>query len=336
MAQHVEPDALDILGRHVAPALQEGAGAGGEGEGDGRARRGSVADHPFERQFVAGGLARGENDVDDVILHAVIDVDFVHDRAGLDDLAGIDHGRHVELRRGGRHQVEDLPLLRFRRVADAQFEHEPVELGFGKLVGALLLQGILRGEDQERIGQLVGLIADGHLPLLHRFEQRALDLGRGAVDLVGEDQVREERAVLDRELARARVVNQRADQVRREQVGGELDALKTGLDTVGQRFDRERLCEAGNPFQEDVSVGEQAREQAVHQIFLAHHHSGHFRLQRRDPAACVADFRRDFFSRFRHVRSGCLPAAGCADKFSDTRMPKTFDQKFQFATASCN
>jgi hypothetical protein len=35
--------------------------------------------------------------------------------------------------------------------------------------------------------------ADGHLPLLHRFQQRGLRLGRRAVDFVGQDDVREQR-----------------------------------------------------------------------------------------------------------------------------------------------
>jgi len=39
----------------------------------------------------------------------------------------------------------------------------------------------------------VGLVADRHLPLLHRLEEGALHLGGGAVDLVGEDDLREDR-----------------------------------------------------------------------------------------------------------------------------------------------
>ena len=171
--------------------------------------------------------------------------------------------------RGSRHQIENLPLLRFRRITDVQLEHEAVELRFGQLIGAFLLERILRGENEERIGQRIGLVADRDLAFLHRFEQRALHLGRRAIDFVGQDQVRKNRAELGRELAAARIVNQRADQVRRQQVGRELQPLKAGLDAGGQRLDGERLGEAGHAFEQDVAVGEQAEQEPVDQIFLA-------------------------------------------------------------------
>ena len=45
--------------------------------------------------------------------------------------------------------------------------------------------------------------ADGDLALLHRFEQGGLRLGRRAVDLVGQDDVGEDRAVQELEHALA-------------------------------------------------------------------------------------------------------------------------------------
>ena len=54
-------------------------------------------------------------------------------------------------------------------------------------------------------------VADGHLPLLHRFQQRALNFGRRAVDFVGQDQVGKDRAKLRREFAGARIIDERAD-----------------------------------------------------------------------------------------------------------------------------
>ena len=93
---------------------------------------------------------------------------------------------------GGR--GEDLLLFFVRWVADPDIEHEAVELGFGQGVGAFLLDGILGGDDEERVREVQGLLADGDLTLLHGLEQRGLGLGRGPVDLVGEDDVREDRA----------------------------------------------------------------------------------------------------------------------------------------------
>ena len=94
--------------------------------------------------------------------------------------------------RGGH--PDDLELLVLARVVDQDVEHEPVELGLGQRIGAFLLDRVLRGQDEERVGQPVPLAADGDLPLLHRLEQRGLGLGRGAVDLVGQDDVGEDRA----------------------------------------------------------------------------------------------------------------------------------------------
>ena len=81
----------------------------------------------------------------------------------------------------------------FDGIADLHLQHEPVHLRFGKRIGSLLLDRVLRGKHQERLGELERLFADRHLALLHRLEQRALHLGGGAVDLVRQDEVGEDR-----------------------------------------------------------------------------------------------------------------------------------------------
>ncbi len=75
--------------------------------------------------------------------------------------------KHAELGRGSRHGVENRALLVAGRVADVDLEHETVELRFGELICAFLLNGILRREYKERIGQRIRCIADRDLPLLH-------------------------------------------------------------------------------------------------------------------------------------------------------------------------
>ena len=88
----------------------------------------------------------------------------------------------------------DVQLLLLARVVDHDVEHEAVELGLGQRIGPLLLDRVLRGQDEEGVGQAVPLAADGDLALLHRLEEGRLGLGRGAVDLVGQDDVGEDRA----------------------------------------------------------------------------------------------------------------------------------------------
>ena len=134
---------------------------------------------------------------------------------------------------GARHEVENLPLLGARRVADLELEHEAVHLRLGQRIGAFLLDGILRGQHEERFVELEGLVADGDLLFLHGFEQRALHLGGRAVDFVGEDEVGEDRAFARGEAAGLRVVNLRADDVGGQHVRRELEAGE--LDVDGRR-----------------------------------------------------------------------------------------------------
>ena len=131
---------------------------------------------------------------------------------------------------GARHQVENLPLLGARRVADFQFQHEAVNLRLGQRIGAFLLDGILRGQHEERFFELEGLFADGDLFFLHGFEQRALHLGGRAVDFVGQDEVGEDRAFARGEAAGLRIVNLRADDVGGQHVRRELQARKLHVD----------------------------------------------------------------------------------------------------------
>jgi len=103
---------------------------------------------------------------------------------------------------------------------------------------------------------------------LHGLEQRALHLRRGAVDLVGQDQVREDGAELGRELALGHVVDDGAYEVGRQEVGRELDARELGVDGVTQRADRQRLGQAGYTFEQHVAARQQADEDALDHVLL--------------------------------------------------------------------
>ena len=73
-------------------------------------------------------------------------------------------------------------------------QHEAVELRLGQRKGALVLDRVLGGEHHERRRHLVADAVNRDLALLHRLEQRRLRLGRGPVDLVGQHDLREDRA----------------------------------------------------------------------------------------------------------------------------------------------
>ena len=114
----------------------------------------------------------------------------------------VEHRRDLVLVDAGGEPI-DPPLLLGLGIGDEDLEQEPVELGLGQGIGPLLLDRVLRGQHEERVGQGMAAAAGGDLPLLHRLEQGGLGLGRGAVDLVGQDQVGEDRPLDEAQLARA-------------------------------------------------------------------------------------------------------------------------------------
>ena len=152
------------------------------------------------------------------------------------------------------------------RELDQQLEEEPVELGFGQRIGPLHLERVLGGQHEERRHKPVGRAGDGDRPLLHGLEQGRLGLGRGPVDLVGQEQVGEDRPALKLELAapfRRFEHDVGADQVGRHQVGGELDALKLQAEGVGQRPHQQGLAQPGHPFEQHVPAGDQGGQRVV-------------------------------------------------------------------------
>jgi hypothetical protein len=81
-------------------------------------------------------------------------------------------------------------------------------------------------------------------------------------------------------------VDQRARDVRGQQVGRELDAMEGGMDGGGQGADAHGLGQAGHAFEQHVAVGQQPDQQPVHQLFLADDDPAHFCPQPADPAGC--------------------------------------------------
>ena len=95
---------------------------------------------------------------------------------------------------------------------------------------------------------------------------------RGAVDFVRENDVAEDRPLLDDELLIVGLIHQRADEVRRQKIGRELDALETGVNAIGQTLHSSGLGQTRHAFDQDVAIGEEAKQHAVDQIILADDH----------------------------------------------------------------
>ena len=178
----------------------------------------------------------------------------------------------AHLLEAGDHPLDDDELLGGARVVDEHLQHEPVDLRLGKRIGPVGLDRVLRRHDQEGVGQGVGLPADGDLALLHRFEQGALHLGRGPVDLVGQDQVGEDRAERHLELAELLVVDPRADDVGRHEVGRELDALELDAERVGEGLHRQRLGQSGHALDEQMAARHERDDHPLEERVLADDH----------------------------------------------------------------
>ena len=158
------------------------------------------------------------------------------------------------------------------RVADADPRGEAVALRLGQRVGAVHLDRVLRGDHEERAAQPVGDAVHRDLVLGHALQQRGLGLGRGAVDLVRDHDVREHRPGAELELLGAPVVDRHAGDVAGQQVRGELDPAHRAVDRDRQRLGQRRLADARHVLDQEVPLGEQRDERDAHDVRLAHEH----------------------------------------------------------------
>src|SRR5207249_1859852 len=126
---------------------------------------------------------------------------------------------------------------------------------------------VLRRQHQERGRQGESLLADRHLPFLHCLQQRGLHLRRRTVDLVGQDEIREDGAELGIKGAGVLVVDAGADQVRGDQVGRELDSLELTVDDPGGGFNRQRLGQSGYPLDQHMAACQERDQNPLqHQV----------------------------------------------------------------------
>ena len=107
-------------------------------------------------------------------------------------------------------------------VVDGDLQHEAVQLGLRQRICSFIFDRVLCRQNGEERRQLVRFAVDGHLTLFHRFEQRGLSFGRRAIDLIGQQQVGEDRPMAQRERRSRHVENVCAGDVGRHQIGGEL------------------------------------------------------------------------------------------------------------------
>ncbi len=84
----------------------------------------------------------------------------------------------------------------------------------------------------------------------------------------------EDRSRLELEPAVLRTPDFGAGEVRRQQVGCELDAGEIGIQARGQGADRGRLRQPGSAFDEQMAIGQQRDQQSLDQRRLTYDFSG--------------------------------------------------------------
>ncbi|MNL50471.1 hypothetical protein D3C87_1734900 [compost metagenome] len=89
---------------------------------------------------------------------------------------------------------------------------------------------------------------NGHRILLHRFQQRRLRLGRCPVDFIGKDDISENRAFDEFEIA-VLIERFRAKNIGRHQIGRELDPVEIQVERRSNGLDQKRFREPRNPYQ---------------------------------------------------------------------------------------
>ena len=154
---------------------------------------------------------------------------------------------------------DDPGLVGPRRIADLEANQKTVQLGLGQGKRAVVFDGILGGDDHEGGRQGVGLAVHGDPQVAHGFQEGALGLGRRPVDLVGQDDLVEDGAAPEFEAPGLRIEDGQSQDVRREEVVGELDALERGVDGAGQGDPQKRFADAGHVLDQKMAAGQEGR-----------------------------------------------------------------------------
>ena len=125
------------------------------------------------------------------------------------------------------------------------------------------------GDDEEGFRQRAGFAFGGDLAFFHRFEQRALRFGRGAVDFVGEQNLRKQGAGEETEGAFLAVENGNADDISGQHVAGKLDARELQTEQARQSVRQRGFANARQVFDEQMAMRQQAGQRESDLFVLA-------------------------------------------------------------------
>ena len=112
----------------------------------------------------------------------------------------------------------------------------------------------------------------GYMALFHDLQQRRLRLAGRAVDLVGQQQIRHDRAGLIDQLSGVLIVDRKADDVRRHGIGGELHAARFQSQHTRKRHGRRRFSDTRHVLHQDMAARQNRHQDTLHDLVLANDH----------------------------------------------------------------
>ena len=227
---------------------------------------GEVVVGPRVGELCARTSERGQ--LDGIAINVLGDGDLLQQLLVEDDIL---HGQHAVglFHRAVDGALHNLLFLLHRGIVEHNVEHKAVLLGLGQRVSTLLFNGVLGSQHEERIGKRVcgAVHTDG--ALLHGLQQSRLRFRRGTVDLIRQDDVGEDGALDELEVA-AVVQNLGTHNVGRHQVGGELNTVVTHINRLGNRGDHQGLSQPRHTDEQGVAAAEHRHQDVFHHIVLAH------------------------------------------------------------------
>src|ERR1017187_10833228 len=122
--------------------------------------------------------------------------------------------------------------------------------------------------------QVPTLAIHTHLAFAHRLKQGRLGARRSAVDFIREQDVGKDRSLVKVELLVALAEDRYAEEVRRQQIGPELDALELRVYRTRQGFGQRRLARARKILQQDVAAAGKRGQQLARRGRLTLHNPG--------------------------------------------------------------
>ena len=252
---------LNVVRLDVIPPLDGRLGLGSPVQGQGAARAGP--------QLQLAVVARRVNQAHDVAPEAVLNMHLpdgpaqfrqrgpVH-RAGQ----GLDGMGLAQIAHHRQFMVEV-------QVAQPELEQEPIQLRFRQRERTFVLDGILGGQDHEGTAEAPRHPLHGDLALAHALQQGRLGARRGAVDFVGQEDLREGRAFNELELPGGLVEDRHARNVAGQEVGGALQPAEIDVECDRQGTRQHGLAHTGHILQQNMPFTQKGDHQQVDRVVVA-------------------------------------------------------------------